>query len=94
MINAVLELFSAKKGEINKFLSKFYNTNLNINDKLKFKKDYFNPIELTEIIGVFIDNSDDYEIKMWISLDKDVFINITNENANFIIKYLFERYPY
>lgn len=94
MINTVLNLFSPKKGEINKFLSKFYNTNLNIEDNLNFKKEYSNPIELTEIIGVFIDNSDDYDIKMWISLDKDVFINITNENANLIIKYLFERYPY
>lgn len=90
----ILKLFSQKKGELNKFLSNFYNTNLNIENDLKFKKEYSNPIELTEIIGVFIDNSDDYEIKMWISLDKDVFIKITNENANLIIKYLFERYPY
>ena len=90
----ILKLFSHKKGELNKFLSKFYNTNLNIENELKFKKEYTNPIDLTEIIGVFIDNSDDYEIKMWISLDRDIFINITNENADLIIKYLFERYPY
>ena len=94
MITTVLKLLSTKKGEINKFLSKFYNTNLNVEEDLKFKKEYTNPIELTDIIGVFVDNSDDYEIKMWISLDKNIFINITNENANLIIKYLFERYPY
>lgn len=85
---------SSKKGEINKFLSKFYNTNLDLDNKLILKKEYVNPIEITEIIGVFIDNIDDFEIKMWISLDKDVFINITPNNANIIIKYLFERYPY
>ena len=89
-----LKLVSKKNGEINKFLSKFYNTNLNIENKLKFRKEYNNPIELAEIIGVFIDNIDNYEIKMWISLDKDVYINITENNANNIIKYLFERYPY
>ena len=89
-----LKLVSKKSGEINKFLSKFYNTNLNIENKLKFRKEYNNPIELAEIIGVFIDNTDSFEIKMWISLDKDVFINITENNANNIIKYLFERYPY
>ena len=89
-----LKLVSKKSGEINKFLSKFYNTNLNIENKLKFRKEYNNPIELAEIIGVFIDNIDNYEIKMWISLDKDVYINITENNANNIIKYLFERYPY
>ena len=93
-MKACVRLHSKKKGEINKFLSKFYNTNLNIENKLKFRKEYNNPIELAEIIGVFIDNIDNYEIKMWISLDKDVYINITENNANNIIKYLFERYPY
>ena len=35
-----------------------------------------------------------FDIKMWISLDKDIFIKISEYNANEIIKYLFERYPY
>ena len=93
-MNTTIKFFSPKKGEINRFLSKFYNTNLNIENNLKFKKEYTNPIEIAEIIGVFIDNTDDYDIKMWVSLDKDVYINITNNNANNVIKYLFERYPY
>ncbi len=93
-MSTTIKLFSHKKGEINKFLSKFYNTNLNIENNLKFKKDYTNPIEIAEIIGVFIDNIENYDIKMWISLDKDVYINITDSNANNVIKYLFERYPY
>lgn len=91
---ASIKLLSSKKGEINKFLSKYYNTNLNIYEKLRYKKNYSNPIEIAELVGVFIDNYEEYEIKMWISLDKDVFINITDSNANNIIKYLFERYPY
>lgn len=93
-MKTIIKLFSPKKGEINKFLSKFYNTSLNMEDSLKFKKEYSNPIEIAEIIGVFIDNDDDYDIKMWVSLDKDVYININNSNANNVIKYLFERYPY
>lgn len=91
---ATIKLLSNKKGELNKFLSNFYNTNLNIHSKLIYKKEYSNPIEIADLIGVFIDNSEYYKIKMWISLDKDVFINITDNNANNIIKYLFERYPY
>ena len=93
MITSV-NFLSHKKGEINKFLSKFYNTDLNIQNNFNFKKEFTNPIEIAELIGVYIDNINDFEIKMWISLDKDVFINITDENANYIIKYLFERYPY
>lgn len=91
---SIVKLQSKKIGELNRFLSKFYNTNLEIDDKLKWDKIYDNPIEITELIGVFIDNFDDFDIKMWISLDKDIFIKISEKNANDIIKYLFERYPY
>ena len=89
-----VKLRSPKKGEINNFLSKFYNTNLEIDEHLSWKISYKNPIEISDIIGAFVDNIDCYSIKMWICLDKDVFINVTNSNANDIIKYLFERYPY
>lgn len=56
------------------------------------KKNYENPIEIADIISALLEN--DYDINMWISLDKDVFINVTEHNADDIIRYLFERYPY
>ncbi len=93
-MQATVNLYSHKKGEINNFLSRFYNTDLEIYDSLKWEKKYANPLELAEIIGTFIDNLDDYDITMWISLDKDVFISIAEDNADDIIKYLYERYPY
>ena len=89
-----VNLYSNKKGELNRFLSSFYNTNLDIENSLKWTKEYANPIELAEIIGTFVDNSDDFFINMWICLDKDIFINVTNENADSIIRYLYERFPY
>ena len=89
-----VKLQSKKFGELNKFLSLYYNTNLEIDDEQKWEKSYENPIEITDIIGVFVDNYDKFDVKMWISLDKDVFIKISDQNAEQIIKYLFERYPY
>lgn len=91
---AIVNLYSEIKGELNNFLSRFYNTNLDIVDDLKWQKKYANPIELAEIVGVFIDNFDEFNIKMWISLDKDVFININEKNGDSIIRYLYERFPY
>lgn len=91
---AKITLYSEKKGELNKFLSSFYNTNLDIENELKWEKESANPVELADIIGTFIDNSDNYLLNMWLSLDKDVFVNITSENADDIIKYLYERFPY
>ena len=92
-MNATVNLFSEKKGELNRFLSNFYNTNLNIENKLNWEKKYANPIELAEIIGIFIDNIENYFISMWISLDKNTYIKVTDINADNIIKYLYERYP-
>ena len=83
-----------KKGELNKFLSSFYNTNLELEDSLTWQKKYANPVELAEIIGTYVDNSDDYALFMWICLDKNVFIQVTPENADDIIRYLYERFPY
>lgn len=91
---ATVNLYSTKKGELNNFLSRFYNTNLEIYNDLSWEQKYTNPLELAEIIGVYIDNSDLYNLKMLICIDKNLFITITEDNANDIIKYLYERFPY
>ena len=91
---AKVNLYSNKKGEVNKFLSSFYNANLELEDNLKWEKEYANPIEIAEIIGTFIDNSDKFQLNMWICIDKNVYINITPDNVNSVIKYLYERFPY
>ena len=89
-----VNLFSEKPGEVNKFLSHFYNTNLELNYALSCNKNYENPIEMAEIIGTYIDNVDKYTLNMWISLDKGIYLHVNEYNADDIIKYLYERFPY
>ena len=89
-----VNLYSEKSEEIENFLSLFYNSTFNMNNVLNWKHKYENPIEITEIIGIFIDNFNDFKIVMWISLDTGVYIHVTDKNANNLIKYLYERYPY
>ena len=91
-MGVIVNLYSKNDKEISRFLNS-YNKET-INDVLEWKKEFKNPIEIADIIGVFIDNNDNYDINMWISLDKDFFINVTDNNADQIIRYLFERYPY
>lgn len=93
-MGAVVNLYSQKNNEIKKFLEKFFDKNLVINNDLKWEQLYENPVEAADIIGAYIDNSDRFNINMWVSLDKGVFINITDFNADKIIRYLYERYPY
>ena len=94
-MSVVVNLYSKEQQEIKKFLKKYYsNENIQISDNLKWEKEFENPIETADIIGVFVDNNDKFKITMWISLDKDLFLNITDYNGDKIIRYLFERYPY
>lgn len=90
----IVNLYSDKSGEISKFVHDFYNTNIVLENDLKWEKKYDNPIEIADIIGTFIDNNDKYKINMWISIDEGTFINVTNDNADSLIKYLYERFPY
>ena len=89
-----VNVYSKNKGELNNFLSKFYNNNLKITDDNSWEKDFNNPVEIAELVGAYIDNNDNYNISMWICLDEGVLIKITNKNADDIIKYLYERFPY
>lgn len=93
-MNTIVSLYSMKNTEIKKFLDSFYNDNIGFADELEWTKSYENPIEIAEIIGTFIDNNDKYEINMWVSLDNGVYINVTDDNADKLIRYLYERYPY
>lgn len=90
----VVNLYSNKKGEIAKFLNSFYKKNISHPNDLKWEKIFENPIEMADIVGTFIDNKDNYCINMWVSLDENAFINITENNADNLIRYLYERYPY
>lgn len=93
-MEVIVKLYSQKKDEIIKFLNKFYNKSINIKNNLEWETSFKNPVEASDIIGTFIDNNTDFDINMWVSLDKNFFLNITDNNADKIIRYLFERYPY
>lgn len=92
-MNTIVSLYSQTNQEIANFLKSFNNINVD-NNLLEWKKEFENPIEIADIIGVFIDNNEKYKINMWISLDRGFFLNVTEHNADQIIRYLFERYPY
>ena len=92
-MKSIVRLYSNENGEILKFLNKFNNI-IEIKNDLEWEKEFENPVEIADIIGAFIENNDNYKINMWISLDENLFINVTENNADEIIRYLYERYPW
>jgi len=93
-MNAIVRLYSKIDGQISSFLSHYYKKEIKLNNDLLWEKEFENPIEIADIIAALIENKDEYKVNMWISLDEDLFINITPNNADDVIRYLFERYPY
>lgn len=89
-----LNLFTENKNDLQTFLDKFYQTKTNLKDNFSYKKDFESPIDMIEIISTLVDNNEEFNIGIWITLDSNIYINITEINLNKIIKYLFERYPY
>jgi len=93
-MEVLISLYSNKKNEIKSFLDKFFNSNITVSKDLEYEIKFKNPVESANLIGTFIDNNDKYEINMWVSLDKGFFINVTDFNADKLIRFLYERYPY
>ena len=89
-----ISLYSPQNGEINRFLSSFYNKKIELPNDLKYNISFENPIEMIDLISVFIENNYKYKINMWINLDRDVYINVTEHNVDKIIRYIYERFPY
>lgn len=89
-----VKIYSEFENEIERFLKLFFNENFNLDNKHFWKKDYETPIELIDITTTFVDNKEKFKANMWISLDKDVFISISENNINSLIKYIYERFPY
>lgn len=93
-MNTTINFYSEKSGEIKRFLEMYYSKNLFIDNDLTYKQVFANPIDIIEIISCFIDNNEKFDANLWISLDKDIYICVTNNNLNNLIRYIYERYPY
>ena len=89
-----INFYSEIEGEIKKFLEQYYYKNLNLENSLSFQKEYDNPVDMIDMISCFIDNNNKFKMTLWISLDKDVYICVTDNNLDNLIKYIYERYPY
>lgn len=92
-MNVTVFLYSMEKKQIENFLTSFFEKKITLN-KNEWEQTYQNPVEMADMIGVFIDNNYNFNINMWISIDEGFSINVTDNNANQIIKYLYERFPY
>ena len=89
-----VKIYSKFENEIENFLNLFFNEKFNLENPNLWKKDFESPLEMLDIMCTFADNKEKIKANMWISLDKDVYISISEDNINQIVKYIYERFPY
>lgn len=92
-MKGIVNLYSETAGEIKKFLHHFYAKEVEMTQDLFWEIAYDNPIDMIELVSCFIDNKDKFQINLWISIDNGVFINVTDDNLDDIIKYIYDRFP-
>lgn len=88
-----INIYSQKNDEIEKFLKAYYDCDIKIENRLFWNKSFSSPFEIIDMISIYIENKEKYNIAVWISLDKNVFIYVTEDNINELIKYIYERFP-
>lgn len=87
MRNIVVTLLSEKPSEISRFLKKFYNKDIIIEEgAFKWSCFYDRPLDTINIISTLIDNSDSYKIEAMLTLNKVATIKITDDNLNELIR--------
>jgi hypothetical protein len=89
-----VKIYSKTQSEIEKFLNTFFESNFNLGDKIIWEKEFEDPTQIIDIATAFIDNKEKFKVNMLISLDKDIYIFISENNINKIVKYIYERFPY
>ena len=93
-LNYSVNLYSINKNDINNFLKFFYDEDLHLENKLKHSLYFEAPNQMIDLISALIENNEKYKINTWISLDKGIFINVTQYNLDSLIRYIYERFPY
>ncbi len=92
-MSITVSLWSKKKGEIKRFLKKFYQGEIMIEDDVeKWIYVYNKPLKSVDIISAVLDNNDDFEINLYIQVNEGLIHSVTIDNHNDIIKSIFQLY--
>ena len=85
-MGTIVRLYSNIQGEIDKFLQEFYGSSFAKEADLEWEKIFDNPIEIVDIIGAFVENSDIYKISIDYNPNEDVKKDFISEYGNAIFR--------
>lgn len=82
-----LSLWSARQGEIRRFLQSFYQKD-HPNEELtnRWMGDFCNPLDSIDMISALMDNIENYELTMYLHMENGYLHKITARNYDDVIK--------
>lgn len=89
MKSITVSLITNRKNELNRFLSTYYEKEMNIkNEAFKWSLHCNSPLECLNLVTTAIDNNDKYNMQIFVNLPElDAFIN--DDNINAFVKYIY-----
>lgn len=88
-----VNLWSKKTGEIKRFLERYYQKEVNMDEDVEqWIYIYNKPLDAIDIISTIVDNNDKFKISICIQVDKGDVHPVTAENCNDVIKGIFYLY--
>jgi len=88
-----VNLLSENEGILKSFLDTYYEKDCKIDNDVSEWINIFNkPLEAIELISSVVDNSDSFDINLKICMDAGIFVEVTQQNVNDIIKFMLFRY--
>jgi len=92
-MSVTISLWSTLQGEIQRFLSSYYEKDVQIEAcSNRWMGDFFNPLDSIDMISALMDNIDNYDVTMYIHMENGYLHKITEKNYNDVIKGLIGLY--
>ena len=93
MKNVTITLLSQKPSELNNFLSRYFNKEIDIADEaFMWSCIYKEPLASVNLISTLIDNNEKFKIEALISIEHLDSIKVSEDNLDDLIKLMYFRY--
>lgn len=89
----IVNLLSSNEGTLKNFLDSFFEKNSKLDeDVVEWIGIYNKPLEAIDMMTAVIDNTEKYDIRLRVSMDAGLLVDVSQNNINDIIKFMFYRF--
>ena len=93
MKNVIITLLSQKPSELNNFLSRYFDEEINVAEEaFMWSCIYEEPLASVNLISTLIDNNEKFKIEALISIEHLDSIKVSEENIEDLIKLMYFKY--